>query len=75
MLRSAVAEGRIPHAQLICGGEGVGKLAFMGSVTQALEFFGVSELKDITKLINPTSENGDGRADEFVEKYNRMCGI
>lgn len=55
--------------------EGVGKLAFMGSVTQALEFFGVSELKDITKLINPTSENGDGRADEFVEKYNRMCGI
>ena len=26
-LRSAVAEGRIPHAQLICGGEGVGKLA------------------------------------------------
>lgn len=27
MLRSAIAEGRIPHAQLICGGEGVGKLA------------------------------------------------
>ena len=27
LLRSAVAEGRIPHAQLICGGEGTGKLA------------------------------------------------
>ncbi|MBR6628954.1 MAG: DNA polymerase III subunit delta' [Bacteroidaceae bacterium] len=27
MLRSAVAEGRIPHAQLICGPEGTGKLA------------------------------------------------
>ena len=27
LLRSAVAEGRIPHAQLICGGEGVGKVA------------------------------------------------
>ncbi len=27
LLRSAVAEGRIPHAQLICGPEGVGKLA------------------------------------------------
>ena len=27
LLRSAVAEGRIPHAQLICGSEGVGKLA------------------------------------------------
>ena len=27
LMRSAVAEGRIPHAQLICGGEGVGNLA------------------------------------------------
>lgn len=27
MMRSAVAEGRIPHAQLICGPEGTGKLA------------------------------------------------
>ena len=27
VLCSAVAEGRIPHAQLICGSEGVGKLA------------------------------------------------
>lgn len=27
ILRSAVVEGRIPHAQLICGPEGVGKLA------------------------------------------------
>ena len=27
MLRQAVAEGRIPHAQLICGPEGTGKLA------------------------------------------------
>ena len=27
MLRQAVAEGRIPHAQLICGPEGTGGLA------------------------------------------------
>ena len=27
LLRSALAEGRVPHAQLICGGEGTGKLA------------------------------------------------
>lgn len=52
--------------------DGIGRLAFCGSVTEALEFFGVEELKDITKLINPVSENGDGRADEFVEKYERM---
>lgn len=27
LLRTAVVEGRVPHAQLICGGEGVGKLS------------------------------------------------
>ncbi len=53
--------------------DGIGRLAFCGSVKEALEFFGVKELKDITKLINPKSENGEGRADEFVEKYRRMC--
>ena len=52
--------------------DGIGRLAFCGSVKEALEFFGVSELKDITKLINPKAENGEGRADEFVEKYRRM---
>ncbi|MBR0359910.1 MAG: FHA domain-containing protein [Clostridia bacterium] len=51
--------------------DGVGRLAFMGSVPEALYFFGVKELKDITKLINPKSENGDGRADEFVERFRR----
>ncbi|MBQ3022993.1 MAG: ATP-binding cassette domain-containing protein [Clostridia bacterium] len=54
--------------------DGIGRLAFCGSVTEALEFFGVTALKDITKLINPVSENGDGRADEFVEKFRRMHG-
>ncbi len=52
--------------------DGIGRLAFCGSVPEALEFFGVEALKDITKLINPVSENGDGRADEFVDKFRRM---
>lgn len=52
--------------------DGIGRLAFCGSVKEALEFFGVEALKDITKLINPVSENGEGRADEFVEKFRRM---
>ena len=52
--------------------DGIGRLAFCGSVPEALEFFGVEELKDITKLINPASENGEGRADEFVEKFRRF---
>lgn len=54
--------------------DGIGRLAFCGSVNEALEFFGVDALKDITKLINPVSENGEGRADEFVEKYRRTRG-
>ncbi len=54
--------------------DGIGRLAFCGPVGEALEFFGVEALKDITKLINPVSENGEGRADEFVEKFRRMYG-
>lgn len=52
--------------------ENVGKLAFLGSVVQALEFFGVENLRDITRVIDPVSENGEGRADEFVDKFRRM---
>ncbi len=54
--------------------DGIGRLAYCGPVKEALEFFGVEALKDITKLINPVSENGEGRADEFVEKYRRLYG-
>ncbi len=52
--------------------DGIGRLAFCGTVKEALDFFGVGALKDITKLINPVSENGEGRADEYVEKFRRM---
>ena len=54
--------------------DGIGRLAFCGTVPEALEFFGVEELKDITKQINPKSENGEGKADEYVEKFKRMRG-
>ena len=47
----------------------VGQLAFMGTVPEALRFFGVSGLHEITRLINPRSENGEGRADEFIDKF------
>ena len=55
--------------------DGIGKLAYFGSIKDAFTFFGVSELKDITRVINPKSENGEGRADEFVEKFRRIQGI
>ena len=52
--------------------EHVGKLAFLGTVPEALAFFEVKQLSNITALINPKYENGFGLADEFVEKFRRL---
>ena len=50
----------------------LGQLVFMGTVPEAFKFFGVSGLREITRLIDLRSENGEGRADEFIEKFKRM---
>ena len=47
----------------------IGRLAYYGSVTEAYEFFGKSSMEDILLSVNQTDEGGEGRADEFVEKY------
>jgi len=47
----------------------VGQLAFYGSVDEAREFFGVYLLEGMVKRINAVNEGGDGRADEYIEKY------
>ncbi len=49
--------------------EKVGKLAFYGEVQESLDFFGVNSLEDVVKRINAANEGGEGRADEFIEKY------
>lgn len=46
-----------------------GHLAFCGNVPDALSFFGVSQLQEIMKQINPPNEGGAGRADAFIAKY------
>lgn len=46
-----------------------GRLAFFGPVDKAKAFFDRSEMEDIVMVINPKQAGGEGRADEFIEKY------
>ena len=46
-----------------------GRLAWYGPVKEAYEFFGKDSMEDILLTINQKDEGGEGRADEFVEKY------
>ena len=54
--------------------EGSGHLAFFGSPSEALRFFEVDSLEHVVKRVNRTDEGGDGLADFYIEKYNRMRG-
>ncbi|MBQ5331582.1 MAG: ABC transporter ATP-binding protein [Oscillospiraceae bacterium] len=49
--------------------ERTGRLAFYGSVQDGLDFFGKTSMEGILVSINREEEGGEGRADEFVEKY------
>lgn len=49
-----------------------GHLAFHGSIDEAKVFFGADSLEGIVKLINRTDEGGEGRADEFIERFAQM---
>ena len=46
-----------------------GRLAYYGSVEDARVFFGKEKMEQIVMSINRMEEGGEGRADEFVEKY------
>ncbi|HCI72966.1 MAG TPA: hypothetical protein DHV42_00295, partial [Lachnospiraceae bacterium] len=47
----------------------VGQLAFYGGIQEARDFFGVDSMENVVKCINARNEGGDGRADEFIQKY------
>ena len=52
-----------------------GRLAYYGPVKEAYEFFGKQSMEEILLSINQKDEGGEGRADEFVEKYSaRLAG-
>ena len=46
-----------------------GRLAFYGSVEEARRFFGKDKMEQIVMSINRKEEGGEGRADEFVERF------
>ena len=47
----------------------IGQLAFYGGIQEARDFFGVPSMEEVVKLINAKNEGGEGRADEFIDKY------
>ena len=49
----------------------IGQLAFYGGIQEARDFFGTDTMENIVKRINAENEGGEGRADEFIEKYDR----
>ena len=46
-----------------------GRLAFFGPIDEAKAFFDKTGMEDIVMAINPKDAGGEGRADEFIEKY------
>ena len=46
-----------------------GHLVFFGSPTEALAFFGAKNLEEVVRRINRVDEGGDGKADDYLEKY------
>ncbi len=46
-----------------------GRLAFYGPIDEAYDFFGKKTMEEILLSINQKDEGGEGRADEFIEKY------
>ena len=49
-----------------------GRLAYYGSVKEAYSFFGKNSMEEILLAVNQKDEGGEGRADEFVEKYSAI---
>ncbi|MCR4590925.1 MAG: ABC transporter ATP-binding protein [Lachnospiraceae bacterium] len=49
-----------------------GRLSFYGSIGEAYSFFGKGSMEEILLSINQKDEGGEGRADEFIEKYSQQ---
>lgn len=46
-----------------------GRLAFFGPIDEARAFFDRKEMENIVMAINPKDSGGEGRADEFIERF------
>lgn len=49
--------------------DGAGHLVFWGTPTEAKGFFGVNTLEGVVRRINRPDEGGEGRADEYIDKW------
>ena len=49
--------------------DGSGHLIFFGTVDEAKEFFGAESLEGVVRRINRPDEGGEGRADEYLTKW------
>ncbi len=47
----------------------VGRAAFFGPIEEAREFFGKDKMEEIVKSINRKEEGGEGRADEYIQRF------
>lgn len=52
--------------------DNAGHLAFYGLIDEAKDFFGTETLEGVVKRINRVDEGGEGKADEFIEKFEAM---
>jgi ABC-type multidrug transport system ATPase subunit len=52
-----------------------GRLAYYGPVKDAYDFFGKNSMEEILLSINQKDEGGEGRSDEFIEKYADMKSL
>ncbi len=48
----------------------IGRLAYYGPIKESYGFFDKKSMEDILLGINQKDEGGEGRADEFIEKYS-----
>lgn len=46
-----------------------GRLAFYGSVEETKAFFGMENMEKIMRAVSHKEDGGDGRADEFINKF------
>ena len=50
----------------------VGRLAFYGTPDEARAFFGKTTMEQVVMAINRKEAGGEGRADEFIEKFAQL---
>lgn len=50
----------------------VGHLAFFGGIAEARRFFGKDTMEEIVLAVNAVDEGGEGRSDEFIDKYKEI---